>query len=79
MNVGVQPVEVKEIVYQAIPMSAWQGLRLNATNDVLTEAVSSCHWKASRRPPPKAGPRKDWRSRRRLSVVSGSSKCTLHG
>ena len=39
LNVGVQPVEVKEIVYQAIPYVGMGKVFdfLNATNDVLTE------------------------------------------
>ena len=50
LTVGVTPVEVKEIVYQAVP---YVGLAkvfdfLHATNDVLTERASSCRCLRSR-------------------------------
>ena len=49
LNVGVTPIEVKEIVYQAVPYAGLGKVFdfLHAANEVLEEEGSRCRWRAS--------------------------------
>ncbi|MGB0096592.1 MAG: carboxymuconolactone decarboxylase family protein [Solirubrobacteraceae bacterium] len=72
LTVGVTTIEVKEIVYQAV---LYVGMGkvfdvLHTTNDVLSDAASSCCSKTDRRPHLRPGRRRASRSRRRSSVAT---------
>lgn len=78
LTVGVTPVEVKEVVYQAVP---YVGMAkafdfLHATNEVLTERGVGLPSRGSPRRPPRRAPRRVGPSRSRSSVARGSTGCT---
>ena len=55
LNVGLTPVEIKEILYQSVP---YVGIAkvfdfLHAANEVLQGKGSACPWSPSQPPPPK--------------------------
>ena len=57
LTVGVTPVEVKEIVYQAVPTSAWPRPLTSCTSPTTSSpsAASSCRFLGSPRPQPRPG------------------------
>ena len=70
LNVGVTPIEVKEILYQSVP---YVGMArafdfVHATNDVLAARKFNCRWRASRPPIRKPATTKAWRYRKRCSA-----------
>ena len=86
LTVGVTPVEVKEIVYQAVPYVGMAKVFdfLHATNDVLTDAASSCRSRAVDDDPGDAraerpgGPEADRRRRRVEKLYASTPDDELH-
>ena len=78
LTIGLTPVELKEIVYQAVPYVGMAKVFdfLHATNDVLTERGCGCHCRA--RPPPlrRHGSSAGWPCRSGSWAASGSTPCT---
>ena len=77
LTVGVTPIEVKEIVYQAV---AYVGMAkvldcIHATNDVLVERGFSCRSKDSRQPHRRRGPSGASLYKRRSSEPTSSTRC----
>ncbi len=74
LTVGVTPVEVKEIVHQAVPYVGMAKVCdfLHATNDVLTERGISLPLEGQSTTPPRPAQRKASQSRNRSSVPTAS-------
>lgn len=77
LNIGVTPVEVKEIVYQAVPYVGMAKVFdfLHVTDDVLRSRGSRCRWSASPPPAPRPATNAAWK-RSGASSVNGSTRCT---
>ena len=78
LTVGVTPVEVKEVVYQAVP---YVGLAkvfdfLHVTNEVLVDRGVELPLPGQSTTTPRRGPRKAWRCRSRSSAPRRSTGCT---
>ena len=70
LNVGVTPIEVKEILYQSVPYVGMPRAFdfVHATNDVLAARKFNCRWRASRPPIRKPATTRAWRYRKRCSA-----------
>src|SRR3954447_25763774 len=78
LTVGVTPVQVKEIVYQAVPYVGMAKVFdfIHATNDVLTERGIALPLPGQSTTNSETRVGKAWRSRRRLLGVIAWSSCT---
>ena len=77
LTVGVTPVEVKEIVYQAVPYVGMAKVFdfIHATNEVLTDRGIQLPLEGQSTTTPRLARRRDWRSRRRSSAPTSSISC----
>ena len=77
LNVGVTPVEVKEIVYQAVPYVGMAKVYdfIVATNEILESRGIHCRWKGNPPPRRKRALKKGTPSKRPLWAI-GLRRCT---
>ena len=63
LNVGVSPIEIKEVVYQAVPYAGLGKVFdfLHATNEILESRGVVYFWKDNQRQPLKIAMKKDWK------------------
>ena len=79
LNVGVTPIEIKEIVYQAVPYVGMAKVFdfIHATNEVLSErGVAFCPCRANPRPRPRPAPSRAWRFNSKSSGALASRNST---